>query len=87
MTHFGLSVKETYSEITDEQIESIIGDVQSLHFHWNSCTFTHRIRECHRLVDPEGSCLHRRRLIGQRKYSVPDPNWLWHIDGNHKLIK
>ena len=37
MTHFGLSVKETYSEITDEQIESIIGDVQSLHPNWENC--------------------------------------------------
>ena len=37
MTHFGLSVKETYSEITDEQIESITGDVQSLHPNWGNC--------------------------------------------------
>ena len=30
-------MKETYSEITDEQIESIIGDVQSLHPNWGNC--------------------------------------------------
>ena len=25
--------------------------------------------------------------IYRRVYSVPGPNYLWHIDGNHKLIK
>ena len=25
--------------------------------------------------------------IFRRSYSVPGPNFLWHIDGNHKLIK
>ena len=25
-------------------------------------------------------------LIRQRKYNVPDPNRLWHIDGHHSLI-
>ena len=25
--------------------------------------------------------------IFRRTYSVPGPNFLWHIDGNHKLIK
>ena len=27
------------------------------------------------------------RSIFRRSYSVPGPNFLWHIDGNHKLIK
>lgn len=27
------------------------------------------------------------RSIFRRAYSVPGPNYLWHIDGNHKPIK
>ena len=27
------------------------------------------------------------RQIHRRSYSVPSPNSLWHIDGNHKLVK
>lgn len=25
--------------------------------------------------------------IARRAYSVPGPNFLWHVDGNHKMIK
>ena len=27
-----------------------------------------------------------RDVIRRRKYDVPRPNYLWHIDGHHKLI-
>lgn len=37
----------------------------------------HRIRGC--------QTLHPR--IHRRSYSVPGPNYLWHLDGNHKLIR
>ncbi|KAI7801354.1 hypothetical protein IRJ41_008375 [Triplophysa rosa] len=42
-----------------------------------------------RRVDPEGMELRRLRLRTSRcqRYSVPAPNYLWHIDGNHKLIR
>lgn len=42
-----------------------------------------------RRVDPEGMELRRLRLrtSRRRRYSVPAPNHLWHIDGNHKLIR
>ncbi len=29
----------------------------------------------------------RLRVLSRRQYSVPGPNSLWHIDGNHKLIR
>ena len=49
-----------------------------------------RLREAIQRVDPDGlqhrrSLLHRR--IKRRVYSVPAPHNLWHIDGNHKLIR
>ena len=46
-----------------------------------------RIRQCLRKVDPLGTALRWRPVIFRRKYSVPTPNSLWHIDGNHKLIR
>ena len=48
-----------------------------------------RIRECMRRVNPEG-VLQRAlelRLIQIRRYHVKGPLSLWHIDGNHKLIR
>ena len=38
-------------------------------------------------VDPEGVVLRWREAIQQRKYRVSSPLALWHIDGNHKLIR
>ena len=44
---------------------------------------TTRIRECLAAVDPVNTAL---RWATRRVYSVPHPNALWHLDGNHKLI-
>ncbi|KAJ7337776.1 hypothetical protein OS493_007931 [Desmophyllum pertusum] len=45
-----------------------------------------RISECLRRVDPVGTALRWRMTIHRRKYYVPTPNSLWHIDSGHKLI-
>ena len=47
-----------------------------------------RIRESMRRIDPEGVLLRglQMRVIDRRHYRVPD-QCLWHIDGNHKLIR
>lgn len=37
-------------------------------------------------VDPMGVQARFHQVLHRRRYSVPMPNSLWHIDGNHKLI-
>ena len=46
-----------------------------------------RVRNCLRTLDPVGTVLRWRSTIYRRKYNVPTPNALWHIDSNHKLIR
>ena len=46
-----------------------------------------RVSECIRRVDPIGCALRWRLVIHRRKYFVPTPNSLWHIDSAHKLIR
>ena len=48
-----------------------------------------RIREAMRRVNPVGVLLRALELctIHRRRYQVCGPFALWHIDGNHKLIK
>ncbi len=48
-----------------------------------------RVRDSMWRVDPAGLLLRRTQLttIQRRKYSVPGTLSLWHIDGNHKLIR
>ena len=46
-----------------------------------------RLRETLKEVDPVGTQERKRLKIKRRVYSVPCPNYIWHIDGNHKLIR
>ena len=46
-----------------------------------------RIRNALRRMDGLGQTLRNHAAIDRRKYSVPRPNYLWHTDGHHKLIR
>ena len=46
-----------------------------------------RMRESLLRVDPVCTALRWAAPISRRVYSVPASNYLWHIDGNHKLIR
>ena len=43
------------------------------------------VMEALRVIDPEGVSIRKRHRLKRRKYSVPGPNFLWHIDGWDKL--
>ena len=45
------------------------------------------IRRSMRRVDPVGVEESKGRALHRRQYQVAGPNALWHIDGNHKLIR
>lgn len=47
-----------------------------------------RIKESLRRVDPIGTLARQiRQSVTRYKYWVPRPNYLWHFDGHHKLIR
>ena len=46
-----------------------------------------RIRESLNRVDPRNTALRWGALVSRRKYFVPWPNSLWHMDGHHSLIR
>ena len=45
-----------------------------------------RISQALRAIHPIETANRLLQGTARRKYSVPNPNSLWHIDGNHKLI-
>ena len=47
----------------------------------------HRILASIHRVDPDGMAERKSQANRRRVYHVPHPNHVWHIDGNHKLIK
>ena len=46
-----------------------------------------RIRDCVKRVDPVGRRLRTINAIRRRIYNIHSPLSLWHMDGNHKLIR
>lgn len=55
----------------------------------NIFTTRQKVRDGCARVDPGGCALRslERRNIHSRTYKVAGPNSLWHLDGNHKLIR
>jgi len=88
-----------YSDIGDIELDNIVVDIKESHPHIgekmmsgfltarNVTVQRHRIREALVRLDPQGVDERRRRSLHRRQYSVPHANALWHIDGNHKLIR
>ena len=45
------------------------------------------MRQCLLLIQINGAIVHFADLVQCRRYHVPCPQALWHIDSNHKLIR
>ena len=85
--------------MSEHELERMVNEIQSSfpncgyrmmdgHLRQRGVRITHaRIRNCMHKVDPEGVILRWRECIQQRQYRVSGPLALWHIDGNHKLIR
>ncbi|XP_077060990.1 uncharacterized protein LOC143759143 isoform X1 [Siphateles boraxobius] len=101
MTQYQLSVRQTYSDITVEDLKrNVIEFIASCPNTGQKMVMGHlkargirvqqrRVREVMRAIDPVGTMLRGLELniVPRRPYSVPAPLSLWHIDGNHKLIR
>uniref|UniRef100_A0A8C4T7B1 Integrase catalytic domain-containing protein n=1 Tax=Erpetoichthys calabaricus TaxID=27687 RepID=A0A8C4T7B1_ERPCA len=94
----GLLANSRFSNISDSELDTLILEIRhstpyigeryisgSLRSR-NIRVQRWRIRERLHIIDPVGTIIRRRYAIQRRVYSVPGPNYLWHIDSNHKLI-
>ena len=99
MSDFGLSVSALYSSITDQELDLLVSQIKeefpncgSRLMHGHLLSRGHRIsqarvREALHRVDPEGVAIRWSSAVQRRKYAVSSPLSLWHLDGNHKLIR
>jgi hypothetical protein len=46
-----------------------------------------KLRDSLKRIDIEGVERRKKRALKRRVYSVPHANYLWHLDGHHKLIR
>lgn len=101
MKHYGFSISQQYCDLSDTEldklVEDILKDFPNCGYRRMSGILESRkvrvqesrVRSSMRNVDPEGVLLRSMqvKLIYRRKYSVAGPLSLWHLDGNHKLIR
>ncbi|KAL9966237.1 hypothetical protein ACROYT_G024284 [Oculina patagonica] len=101
LQEFGLSCREAYSTMSDERLDIVINSILADFPETGYKRMTgflrargivlqqNRIREAMRRINPEGTLSRALRLhcINRRSYQVSSPLALWHIDGNHKLIR
>ena len=99
MAEYGINCEEKYSVISDNELDNTIKQVyQDQHKMGEVMLMGHlrskgidvqrkRLREAIHRVDPEGVEERKAKGIRRRVYQVPHPNFMWHIDGNHKLIR
>ena len=101
MNEFGLQVSNCYSDINNSDLESIVRNLTdeftNIGYRRMSGLLLarglriqqERIREIMRRVDPRGTLLRALslRAAHRRRYHVPGAQSLWHVDGNHKLIR
>ena len=99
MKEMGLLVSNKYSCISDEELDDLVRNI-SLQFPGCGHKMLQghlrdrgivvqqtRARESLRRTDPEGIAMRKSLNIKRRQYNVSSPLELWHIDGNHKLIR
>ena len=96
MAEFGVTVSSQYSQLSDEGLDQLVIDIfptcgnKQMLGHLRSRGYRIqqiRVRESLMRVDPEGSVMRRLITMNRRRYYVPSPLSLWHLDGNHKLIR
>ena len=99
MEEYSLSIRSSYSDMSDNELDETVA---SLKHHYPNAGYRmmsgllleegirlqqHRVRESLRRVDPLGVAMRWGEAIRRREYNVLSPLSLWHLDGNHKLIR
>ena len=99
MEEFGLSVTAFYSSISDNDLDAIVNETLT-HFPNSGYRMMaghlrrhgirvqqQRIRESLHRVAPASIAVRWNATLVRRIYNVTSPLALWHVDGNHKLIR
>ena len=99
MADLDIRISDMYTTISDSDLDERVGQIKEYYPNHGSRMLQgqlksqgirvqrHRIRESLRRMDPLGCMLRWFNAVQRRSYSVPHSQWLWHIDGNHKLIR
>ena len=99
MREFGITKRENFSSLADADLDRTVEEIKETYPNCGSKMLLgylrsrkiyvqrSRVRESLNRIDPIGVIARRCRCVHRRTYNVTRPLGLWHIDGNHKLVK
>ena len=99
LREFGMSMGTKFCVISDEDLDNIIRSIMQQypecgqkmmqgHLKERGIVVQQtRVRESMRRTDPAGTKQRLKIAVRRRQYNVGFPMELWHMDGNHKLVR
>ena len=99
LREFGMSMETKYCVISDEDLDDIVCSIIQQYPECGQKTMQGhlkergivvqqtRVRESMRRTDPFGTRQRLKTAVRRRQYNVGFPMELWHMDGNHKLVR
>lgn len=93
---FGMNQFVTFTEMTNSQLDDLVRDfvsnfptagLKSLAGHLSGLGYRIQRFRVRKSMHRVGVQQRSRKLLHRHRYRVPGPNSLWHIDGNHKLVR
>lgn len=99
LREYGIDASRPFSDLSDEKLSELVREVRKdnprsgyrmMLGHLRARGYRVpqlRVRQMMQKEDPEGTVTRWMNTVRRRVYSVSGPNALWHIDGNHKLIR
>ena len=90
---------DRYSPVSDQVLDNIVAEIKQSHPNDGEVLLTGhlrrqsiflprtRIRASIHRIDPVGTAARRSIAVRRRVYHADGPNYVWHLDGHHKLIK
>ena len=88
-----------FTDISDSELDQLLTDVKTEHpnigevmlqghlLHMGVKVPRAKLRSAIHRTDHANTIRRQSHVINHRVYSTPHPNGVWHIDGNHKLIR
>ena len=99
LRNYGIDTSRPFSDLCDEKLSELLREIRKdnprsgyrmMLGHLRARGYRVpqlRVRQMMQKEDPEGTVTRWVNTVKRRVYSVSGPNALWHIDGNHKLIR
>ena len=94
-----LAIHQSYSDISDAELDSLVQGIKASHPNdgerlmighlatQNISVPRARLQGSIDRVDPINTALRRSVALRRRVYHCEGPNAVWHVDGNHKLVR